>query len=151
MLKHARGGWGADTMSYGETGTASKDSLLLEFYKTTLEHRSKLISIIMVSGVAVAIPAAVDAYKARMDMITKEKSLEIERVIKEKETGLKDKEQKLKELEFRQNSIQAFSSTGLQQDIELRIRLAEDDRRKEAKRLLDDINDQIDSEEVLRC
>jgi hypothetical protein len=99
--------------------------VFLEFYRITLEHRAKLVSIIMVSGIAVAIPAAVDAYKARLDLYAKDKSLEIERVIQERETTLKDKEQKLNELQFRQNSIQAFSSTGLQQDIELRIRLAE--------------------------
>ena len=145
----------------------AKTSIVLELYKTTLEHRAKLVSIIMASGIAVAIPAAVDAYKARLEAYSKDKSLEIERVIRDRETQLKDKEQKLKELEFRQKSVETFSSTGLQQDIELRIRLAEyfsalsdDDyqkkwiayrdslagRREKSKSLLDDLYDKIDIE-----
>ena len=149
--------------------STDKRSLLLEFYKTTLEHRTKLASIIMVSGVAVAIPAAVEAYKARLEAYAKDRSLEIEKVIKERETNLRDKEQKLKELEFRQHSIETFSSTGLQQDIELRIRLAEyfaalsdqdysakwdayrtslTTRRENSKKLLDELYDQIDVEEA---
>src|SRR5712691_7251356 len=82
-------------------------SQALEFYRLTLEHREKVISIIVASGIAVAIPASVDVYKARLQQ------------------QLNSQEQKLKELEFRQRSIQSFSSTGLQQDIELRLRLAE--------------------------
>jgi hypothetical protein len=154
-------------MGDGGTSPDSRDSLILEFYKTTLEHRAKLVSIIMASGIAIAIPAAVEAYKARLEAYSKEKSLEIERVVKERETALKQSEQNLNQLTFRQKSIQDFSSTGLQQDIELRIRLADyfsalsDDeyrkkwvaylesltaRREKSKALLDDLYDKIDIE-----
>src|SRR6266567_7171622 len=100
-------------------------SRLIEFYKISLENRTKLVSIIMVSGVAVAIPAAVDAYKAKIEQNTKVLSLQLEATLKEEGALLKDKEHQLEELKVRQGAIQEFSKTGLQQDIELRIRLAE--------------------------
>jgi hypothetical protein len=155
-------------MSDGRVREDPKNSVILELYKTTLDHREKIISIIFVSGIAVAIPAMVDAYKARMEYLSKETSLELQKESFNMESNLKEKEQNLKELTFRQESIQSFSSTGLQQDIELRIRLAEyfaalaaddvykekwriylknlSDRRNESKRKLDQVNDEIDTE-----
>jgi hypothetical protein len=87
---------------------------------------------------------------------------------KEKDAAQREKETKLKELEFRQKSIETFATTALQQDIELRIRLADyfaavsddegrkkwdaylrtlTDRRKELRSVLDNLNDRIDEQE----
>jgi hypothetical protein len=60
------------------------DSPLLALYKITLEHREKVISIIMVSGIAVAIPAVVDAYKASIERDTKVLSLQMEQSVRDK-------------------------------------------------------------------
>jgi lysozyme family protein len=65
-------------------------------------------------GVAVAIPAAVDAYKARLDL---QKA--------KQDVALKQKEIESKAQDLHQTYISKFLDTALNQDIELRLRFSE--------------------------
>lgn len=101
------------------------NNLFLEFYKTTLDYRTKVISIIFASGVAVAIPNIVTFLDNR-------NKAENERQRQTNEIQLKHEEQKLKEIELQltkatkyQDYIAKFIDQAMSQDIELRIRFAE--------------------------
>jgi lysozyme family protein len=88
--------------------------LNLEKYKTRLGFWQAVWGTLISGGIAVAIPAAVDAYKARLEL---QKSMEDQK--------LKDKEIQLRILDSHQQYIANFLNTALNQDIELRIRFAE--------------------------
>jgi hypothetical protein len=94
-------------------------------YRYTLEHRQKIAGLIMTSGVALAIPAAVTCYTAYLENSTKQIELQIQQEEKSAAAAAKLREQQLSELQFRQKAISDFATYGLNQDIELRIRLAE--------------------------
>ena len=91
-----------------------RGELRLRGYQARLGFWQALWGTIITGGVAVAIPAAVDSYKAYQ-----------ERRLKEQDIALKDKELQGKILDSHQLYISNFLSTALNQDIELRIRFAE--------------------------
>lgn len=98
---------------------------IIALAKLTLDHREKIIALLMSSGVAVAIPAAVTCYTAYLENSTKQIDLLIQREEKTAAATAKVREQELAETQFRHKAISDFATYGLNQDIELRIRLAE--------------------------
>ena len=72
-------------------------------------------------GVAAAIPAAVDAYKVKLDLRKSEQDVKL----KEKEIELKRTEIEINQLDNHQKYISNFLNTALDQNIELRLRFAE--------------------------
>jgi len=86
----------------------------LEHYKARLGFWQAIWGTIISGGVAVAIPAAVDAYKAHLDL---EKARQ--------DIVLKGKEIEEKRQDQYQEYVSRFLSTALNQDIELRLRFAE--------------------------
>jgi hypothetical protein len=112
------------------------ESVLLDFYKTTLDYRTKVISIIFASGIAVAIPNVVSYFdnssKAENERRKIELSGEYDRRKLEQEILLKKEEAKVKELELQiakgskyQDHIARFIEQAMTQDIDARIRFAE--------------------------
>jgi hypothetical protein len=108
---------------------ADTQNILLEFYKTILDYRARVISIILptifASGIAVAIPNIVtfidNDHKARNDILR----IEQERDLKAKEIQIKELELKLAAADKHQNYIGQFINQAIDKDIELRIRFAE--------------------------
>src|SRR5215471_66100 len=94
---------------------------LLEFYKTTLDYRSKVISVIFASGIAVAIPNIVTFVENSNKAANETSKAAIERDRLNQEIALKREELKLKE----QEHIAKFVDKAIDDDIELRIRFAE--------------------------
>jgi len=93
----------------------------IELYKTTLDYRAKVISIIFASGIAIAIPnivAFVDNYNKAANESSKA-GVERDRI--KEEIALKKEELKLKQQEY----IAKFVDKAIDDDIELRIRFAE--------------------------
>jgi lysozyme family protein len=88
--------------------------LKLERYKTRLGFWQAIWGTLITGGIAVAIPATVDAYKAQLEL---QKSKEDQK--------LKDKEIQAKILDSHEQYVANFLKTALDQDIELRIRFAE--------------------------
>jgi hypothetical protein len=97
-----------------EHPTLSRAQLNFERYRTRLGFWQVIWGTLISGGVAVAIPAAVDAYKARLEI---QKSVEDQK--------LKAKEIEGKILDSHQQYISNFLNTALNQDIELRIRFSE--------------------------
>jgi hypothetical protein len=87
---------------------------LLAFYKTTLEYRAQVISIVFASGIAVAIPNIVTYLNNRQVAEHEKNKLE-------REVELKREDLKLKQQDY----IAKFVDNAIDQDIELRIRFAE--------------------------
>src|SRR5262249_25174648 len=87
--------------------TPNAGLLSLDRYRARLGFWQAIWGTLITGGVAVAIPAAVDAYKAR---------LEIQKA---------QEEIKLKLLDSHQQYISNFLNTALNQDIELRLRFSE--------------------------
>jgi lysozyme family protein len=108
-------------MSESSTGKADPGVLGLERYRARLGFWQAIWATLITGGVAVAIPAAVETYKARLD---RDKARE-ERILKEKEIELKGKEIEGKLIDSHQQYISNFLTTALNQDIELRIRFSE--------------------------
>jgi len=101
-------------MSESSTGKGDPGVLGLERYRARLGFWQAIWATLITGGVAVAIPAAVETYKARLD---RDKARE-ERILKEKEIEGKIIDQ-------HQQYISNFLNTALNQDIELRIRFSE--------------------------
>jgi lysozyme family protein len=85
----------------------TRTSLSLERYRTRLGFWQVIWGTLISGGVAVAIPAAVDAYKARLDLQLKQRDIES------------------RALDFHQTYISKFLDTALNQDVELRLRFSE--------------------------
>ena len=81
--------------------------LSLDRYKARLGFWTAIWGTLISGGVAVAIPAAVDAYKSNLDIKKAQAELQV------------------KKLELNQRYVGSFVNTALNQDIELRIRFAE--------------------------
>lgn len=100
---------------------ADTQNILLEFYKTTLDYRARVIA----SGIAVAIPNIVtlidNNQKARNEILR----IDQERDLKDKEIQIKELELKLAAADKHQNYIGQFINQAIDKDIELRIRFAE--------------------------
>jgi len=94
---------------------------ILERYRIRLGFWQAIWVTMVTGGVAVAIPAGVEAYKARLEL---KKSAE-ENKLKDKEIALKDKELEGKILDSHQKYISEFLTTALNQDIELRMLFSE--------------------------
>src|SRR2546430_15828219 len=92
-----------------------KRELELRWYQARLGFWQAIWGTLITGGVAVAIPAGVDAYKAGLEV---QKAKE-EQKLKEKEIALKDKELEGKVLDSHQTYISNFLNTALNQDIEL--------------------------------
>src|SRR5262245_58611966 len=90
-----------------EPSVTARDQLNFERYRTRLGFWQAIWGTLISGGIAVAIPAAVDAYKARIEL------------------QLKSKEIEGKILDSHQQYISNFLNTALNQDIELRIRFSE--------------------------
>ncbi|MGY4507984.1 hypothetical protein [Bradyrhizobium sp. USDA 3650] len=86
----------------------------LERYRLRLGFWQAIWGTLISGGVAVAIPAAVEAYKARLDLRKAEQ-----------EVALKQKEIEGKAQDLHQTYISKFIDTALNQDIELRLRFSE--------------------------
>lgn len=86
----------------------------LERYRLRLGFWQAIWGTLISGGVAVAIPAAVDAYKAQLDLRKAEQ-----------EVALKQKEIESKAQDLHQTYISKFIDTALNQDIELRLRFSE--------------------------
>jgi hypothetical protein len=97
-----------------EHPTLSRAQMNFERYKARLGFWQAVWGTIISGGVAVAIPAAVDAYKARLEL---QKSVEDQK--------LKQKEIDGKILDSHQQYISNFLNTALNQDIEFMIRFSE--------------------------
>lgn len=94
-------------MSDQETTKDDGERINLERYRIRLGFWQAVWGTLISGGVAVAIPAAVDAYKVRLEIT------------------LKDREIQQKSQESHQSYISNFLNTALNQDIELRLRFAE--------------------------
>src|ERR1700745_3408459 len=92
----------------------TRTSISLERYRMRLGFWQAIWGTLISGGVAVAIPAAVDAYKARLDLQKAQQEVE-----------LKQKEIESKAQDLHQTYISKFLDTALNQDIELRLRLSE--------------------------
>ena len=92
----------------------SRGPLNLERYRARLGFWQAVWGTLITGGVAVAIPAGIEAYKAYLD-IHKTKG----------EVRLKDKEIEGKILDTHQMYISNFLNTASNQDIELRLRFSE--------------------------
>jgi lysozyme family protein len=92
----------------------TRTSVSLERYRMRLGFWQAIWGTLISGGVAVAIPAAVDAYKARLDLQKAQQEVE-----------LKQKEIESKAQDLHQTYISKFLDTALNQDIELRLRLSE--------------------------
>ncbi|MCK1383133.1 hypothetical protein [Bradyrhizobium sp. 21] len=86
----------------------------LERYRLRLGFWQAIWGTLISGGVAVAIPAAVEAYKAQLDLRKAEQ-----------EVALKQKEIESKAQDLHQTYISKFIDTALNQDIELRLRFSE--------------------------
>src|SRR5262249_55515646 len=95
--------------------------LSLQKYQARLGFWQAIWGTLVMGGIAVAIPAAVETYKAKLDV---QKTQE-EQKLKQQEIALKEKEIEGKILDSHQTYISNFLSTALNQDIELRIRFSE--------------------------
>jgi lysozyme family protein len=93
---------------------AEQAPVSLERYRLRLGFWQAIWGTLISGGVAVAIPAAVDAYKARLDLRKAEQ-----------EVALKQKEIESKAQDLHQTYISKFIDTALNQDIELRLRFSE--------------------------
>jgi hypothetical protein len=116
---------GSEALNGDDLSMADTQNILLEFYKTTLDYRARVISIIFASGIAVAIPNVVTFFdndqKSRNDILR----IELERDVKDKEIQIKELELKLAAADKHQNYIGQFINQAIDKDIELRIRFAE--------------------------
>ena len=91
-----------------------RGELKLRWYQARLGFWQAIWGTLITGGLAVAIPAAADAFKNYQ-----------ERKLKEQEITLKERELEGKVLDSHQQYISNFLSTALNQDIELRIRFSE--------------------------
>jgi len=101
------------------------DNVFLEFYKTTLDYKTKVISIIFASGIAIAIPNLVTFLNDRSKAEIDKQKAEIERQRVEKEIQLKQIELEITKSTKHQDHIAKFIELAASQDIELRLRFAE--------------------------
>lgn len=93
----------------------------LQRYQTRWGVAERVVIALISLLAAAAIPAAVDAYKTRLEIARAEKEI----ALKDKEIALKDKELEGKILEAHNSYTSNFLNTALNQDIELRMRFAE--------------------------
>jgi hypothetical protein len=102
----------------------TQEPAVVALYRLSLEHRQKLIAILMTSGVAIAIPEAVEFGKALIERDIRQIELNMKEKNLEAENEAKKRESDLASLEFRHKAVSEYSAYGLSQDIEMRIRLA---------------------------
>jgi hypothetical protein len=103
-----------ELLSAREQAALARGDQRLRWYQARLGFWQTVWGTLITGGIAVAIPAGVDAYKTYQ-----------ERKLKEQEIALKDKEIEGNILNAHQTYISSFLTTALNQDIELRIRFAE--------------------------
>jgi D-alanyl-D-alanine carboxypeptidase len=100
-------------------------SIFLEFYKTTLDYRAKVVSIIFASGVAVAIPNIVTLLDNHTKGLNEQQKQQNELLIKQQEQKLKEIELQIAKSSKYQDYVAKFIDQAMNQDIEVRIRFAE--------------------------
>jgi len=100
-------------------------STFLEFYKTTLDYRAKVVSIIFASGVAVAIPNIVSLINNHAQALNEQQKQQNELLIKKQEQKLKEIELQIAKSSKYQDYVAKFIDQAMNQDIEVRIRFAE--------------------------
>jgi hypothetical protein len=100
-------------------------NIFLEFYKTTLDYRAKVISIIFASGVAVAIPNIVTFLDNRSKSLNEQERQKNELLIKQEDQKLKQLEMQIAKSAKYQDHVAKFIEQAMNQDIEVRIRFAE--------------------------
>lgn len=101
-------------MTDSATPPPTRGSLNLERYRARLGFWQAIWGTLISGGVAIAIPAAVDAYKARLNLQQAEQ-----------EVQLKQKEIESKIIDQHEKYISQFLDTALNQDIEIRLRFSE--------------------------
>jgi Lhr-like helicase len=104
-----------------QSAALQKRELELRWYQTRLGFWQAIWGTLITGGIAVAIPAAVEAYKIKIEAY----KISQEQILKDREITLKDKELQGKLQDMDQQYISQFLKTAVDPDMEMRLRFSQ--------------------------